>query len=133
MFSTVMEVNHKQAASALLSLERTNIMASPILPITGVSPIGESSAINSPTVASPAAAPVAGGSPTYVPAAQTSQIQLLFQQGVSPAEIAAMLGLSLSAVDGYLGVGNTASAAAASPTQTQTTTGSAYPTISTVG
>lgn len=44
-------------------------------------------------------------SATYVPAAQTSQIQQLYQQGVSPAEIAAMLGLSAAAVDTYLGIG----------------------------
>ena len=107
-------------------------MVSPISPIAAVSQIGDSPAIGSPTVASPAAAPVAGGSPTYVPAAQTSQIQLLFQQGVSPAEIAAMLGLSTAAVDGYLGIGNTGSTVPPSPAQTPATTGSAFPSISTI-
>jgi predicted transcriptional regulator len=39
---------------------------------------------------------------TYVPAAQRTQVQTLYQQGVSPAKIAAILGLSPVAVYGYL-------------------------------
>jgi hypothetical protein len=40
---------------------------------------------------------------TYVPDDQTSEVQLLYQQGLSSAEIATILGLSVGAVNGYLG------------------------------
>lgn len=46
--------------------------------------------------------PSALPSVTYVPATQIAEVQLLHRQGVSPAEIAAILGLSAAAVDGYL-------------------------------
>jgi hypothetical protein len=70
---------------------------------------------------------------TYVPAAQASQVTLLYQQGVSPAEIAAILDLSAAAVDGYLGI--TPAGVVLLPTlaATPTSGGSAFPSISTVG
>lgn len=70
---------------------------------------------------------------TYVPAAQASQVTLLYQQGVSPAEIAAILDLSAAAVDGYLGI--TPAGVVLLPTLAAkpTSGGSAFPSISTVG
>lgn len=72
---------------------------------------------------------------TYVPSAQVSQVELLFQQGVSPAEIAAMLGLSTAVVDGYLGISAPATAAPATalvPTEVVTPASAGpFPSIST--
>jgi Putative ATPase subunit of terminase (gpP-like) len=72
-------------------------------------------------------------SAAYVPAAQISQIQLLYQQGVSPAEIAAMLGLSAAAVDGYLGIGTPGVVLLPTLAETPASTGPGVPTISTFG
>jgi Putative ATPase subunit of terminase (gpP-like) len=72
-------------------------------------------------------------SATYIPAAQTSQIQQLYQQGVSPAEIAAMLGLSTAAVDGYLGIGAPAVVALPTLAETPAVKGPTLPRISTFG
>src|ERR1700733_14338930 len=63
-------------------------------------------------------------------AVQTTQIQTLYQQGVSPAEIAAILGLSATAVDGYLGIAAPGASVLAGLAPVSGPTGSAFPSIS---
>ena len=69
---------------------------------------------------------------TYVPAAQTSKVQLLHRQGVSPAEIAAILDLSTAAVDGYLGITPVGVVLQPTLAAAATPVGSPLPSISTV-
>jgi hypothetical protein len=61
----------------------------------------------SPTISSPASAsaprPVDDSTDT-IRLSENAQIQLLTQQGQSPAEIALTLGVAVMVVDGYLGV-----------------------------
>lgn len=67
-----------------------------------------------------------------VPSSQTFHVQLLYQQGVSPAEIAEILDLSAAAVDGYLGI--TAAEVVLLPTLATkpVPAGSPFPSISTI-
>lgn len=61
----------------------------------------------SPTVSSPSPDPApnpAGDSTDTIRLSENAQIQLLTQQGQSPAEIALTLGVAVMVVDGYLGV-----------------------------
>jgi hypothetical protein len=61
----------------------------------------------SPTVSSPTPDPVpnpAVDSTDTIRLSENAQIQLLTQQGQSPAEIALTLGVAVMVVDGYLGV-----------------------------
>jgi hypothetical protein len=61
----------------------------------------------SPTVSSLALDPTlnpAGDSTDTIRLSENAQIQLLVQQGQSPAEIALNLGVAVTVVDGYLGV-----------------------------
>jgi len=60
-----------------------------------------------PTVSSPTPDPDSnptGDSTDTIRLSENAQIQLLTQQGQSPAEIALTLGVAVMVVDGYLGV-----------------------------
>jgi hypothetical protein len=70
---------------------------------------------------------------TYVPAAQTSQVLQLYQRGVSPAQIAAILALSAAAVDGYLGIAPAEVVLLPTLAEAPTAVGSPFPSTDIVG
>jgi DNA-directed RNA polymerase specialized sigma24 family protein len=83
----------------------------------------------SPAPAPAAAAPTTSGiaSSTIVDLSESTQALTLQQQGQSPAEIAQTLGISVAAVDGYLGIAVPTVAPTPAPVQATPTTQSPAP------
>ena len=84
-----------------------------IQPVSTASPIAEQSA------AAPTSSAV---SPSTVDVSEETRVHMLQQQGESPAEIANILGISVSVVDGYLGIAVPAVATSPAPAQPTGTT-----------